>query len=134
MRLRDCYQAFMNFCSGRLRIVSVLLLLSACAHSPPPLPVTAPVLPEPSPLALRNEWLKGYEAGIYQGRREQARRDQALLVPSTLPPPPPPGTQALPPAPPAPAAAPAPVLPPVQAPAQNVFVPAGPAQPVTSNP
>jgi hypothetical protein len=114
-----------------------MLFLAGCAHPPPPSPVMAPVVPDTSPLALRNEWQKGYEAGLYEGKREQARRDRVLLVPTTLPPPPPPGTQAVadgPAPPPAPAPAPAAIPPLVQTPPQSVFVPAGPAEPVNRNP
>jgi len=89
------------------------------------------VAADPSPQALKAAWLKGYNAGFYQGKRDQARRDQALIVHGTLPPPPPPGTEVETPAPQAvqPPVPPAPALPPA-----SVFVPAGPAQPVTVAP
>jgi len=132
----DCYQVSMSFRPIRPRL-AVILLLAGCAHPPAPAPVVArPVAPGPSTQALRAEWLKGYAAGVYDGRRQQARRDQALLAKSTLPPPPPPDEQAAPaPAVPAPVVAPpAPIIPVIQTPPQSVFIPAGPAKPVVSNP
>jgi len=127
----------MNLRPARVGLAAILLPLAGCAHPAPPVAVMAPVAPGPSPQALRNEWQKGFEAGFYEGRRDQARRDQALLVPSTLPPPPPPPeTAAAAPAAAARPMAPVPAVsaPAVQAPPQSVFVPAGPAEPVTSSP
>ncbi len=117
----------MDLPAGRLKPAAILLLLAGCAYPPPPARAVATVPPAPSPLALRNEWLKGYQAGLNDGRREQARRDQARLAPST---PPPPGSQPAADAP----EAPAPIVAPIQTPAQSVFVPAGPAEPVSANP
>lgn len=127
----------MTFRQFRLHVAVMFLfgLLAGCA-SPPALPpaAIAPAPPAPSPQLLHSQWLKGYEAGFIEGRRDQERRDQALVAKSTLPPPPPPS--ATPSPAPAPAPAPtAPPAPPVPAPPpQSVFIPAGPAEPVTSNP
>jgi hypothetical protein len=133
----NCYQPLMTFRSACLKIAFVGLslgLTAGCARPPAPVPVNAPapVAPDPSPQALKAAWQKGYNAGYYQGKRDQARRDQALIVHGTLPPPPPPGTAAA--DTPAPAVVQPPVTPAPALPPASVFVPAGPAQPVTAAP
>jgi len=138
-RLPDCYHCFMTFGQFRLGFAVSFVqfgMLAGCAQPPAPQPRPAaelPAPPAPSLQLLHSAWLKGYEAGFYEGRRDQERRDQALLAQSTLPPPPPPAPSAAPapaqPAPPVPVPVPA-----LKAPPQSVFVPAGPAEPVTSNP
>jgi len=128
----------------RLKLAAVLILLglmSACAPPPPP-PViaAAPGAPAtPSPAMLRAAWLKGYDAGFANGERLQAQADAEVTAQATLPPPvhfakpawPAAARQAPPPARPASPAAPAPVA---SAPAQSVFIPTGPAEPLNTVP
>jgi hypothetical protein len=89
-------------------------------HAAAPEEAAQPKIVVPSEAVLREDWLKGYFAGLAAGRKQQAKLDQAANA--TQPAPPPPAPASPPPAPPAPA--PAPGVPPTN------FVPEGPAQPV----
>jgi hypothetical protein len=135
MAWRNCYQLIMTFrpaCQKSLFVLS-LAMLAGCARPPAPAPAPepAPVAVVPSPQALKAEWLKGYNAGFYDGKRLQARWDQAMMVPTTLPPPPPPASNPDSTADAPPATVQSAVVPPAAPPPPgSVFVPAGPAQPV----
>jgi hypothetical protein len=115
-------------------------VLSACAPSPAPPPVvTAPPAPAAPPAALlRAAWLKGYDAGFANGERLQAQADAEVTAQATVPPPlraakpaAPAARPALPPAAQAANPKPAPVA---SAPAQSVFIPIGPAEPLNTAP
>jgi len=117
----------------RAAVLFSLVLISACAPRPAPPPVitAAPPAPAvPSPAMLRAEWLKGYDAGFANGERLQQQADAEVTAQATLPPPhvtKPARPAAAPPANPPPA-------PVASAPPQSVFIPIGPAEPLTQAP
>jgi hypothetical protein len=85
-------------------------------HANAPQLAAPPKIVKPSQAVLRQDWLKGYFAGLAAGRKLQSNLDQEAASRQPAPPP-----KAANPAPPA---APAPGVPPTN------FVPEGPAQPV----
>jgi len=119
----------------RLKRAAVLFslgVMSACAPrpAPPVIAAAAPAPATPSPAMLRAAWLKGYDAGFANGERLQARADAEVTAQATIPPPvhvrKPPAPAAPPPTP-----TPAPIA---SAPPQSVFIPIGPAEPLTAAP